>query len=107
MPSKHAPRLRNALFTHFRTEVPIEKLEFMDYLVYQLEECPETRRTHYQGYAEFSQQMTLKKLQEWLPSVHFEKRFGNQAQAIAYCTKEDTRVDGPWEYGERPREEGN
>jgi hypothetical protein len=41
----------------------------------------------------------LRKLHEWLPSLHFEKRYGSQSEAIAYCSKEDTRVDGPWEYG--------
>lgn len=34
------------------------------------------------------------------PSAHIEPRRGTLAQAVDYCTKEDTRVDGPWHLGE-------
>lgn len=33
-------------------------------------------------------------------NAHFEPCRGTQAQNIAYCTKEDSRIDGPWRYGE-------
>ena len=28
---------------------------------------------------------------------------GQPKGAIEYCTKEDTRIDGPWSYGEKPQ----
>ena len=34
-------------------------------------------------------------------SVHWEVRRGSQKQAIDYCSKEDTKIAGPWEFGEK------
>lgn len=64
------------------------------YFVYQREQCPETGRHHYQGYIEFTKNLTVKQIQTLLakPKCHIEKRNGTQAQAIEYCTKEDSRV---------------
>ncbi len=31
---------------------------------------------------------------------HVEKRQSTHSQCKAYCTKEDTRVSGPWTYGD-------
>lgn len=44
---------------------------------------------------------TLKAMKKHDPSAHFEVvRRDNGASA--YCMKEETRVDGPWEFGKRP-----
>lgn len=32
--------------------------------------------------------------------MHLQPRFATQAEAIRYCMKTDTRVDGPWEAGQ-------
>lgn len=40
-------------------------------------------------------------LQKVDKQVHYEKvKFDNGADR--YCMKEDTRVEGPWEFGEKP-----
>jgi len=75
------------------------------YVIYQLERCPETNRLHYQGYIEFVKQqnkrfVTLQEQLEGLETAHFERRRGTREQAIAYCSKADTKVDGPYIYGE-------
>ena len=36
--------------------------------------------------------------------AHWEKRKGTHVQAKAYCSKEETRVEGPWERGEEPQQ---
>lgn len=77
--------------------------QHLRYMVYQLEECPTTGRIHYQGYAEFTLSLAMSTVKSALgdPAVHLEGRRGSQADAIAYCTKEDTRLPGtePFEYG--------
>lgn len=36
--------------------------------------------------------------------AHLEKRMGNHEQAKNYCSKLDTRVEGPWEFGSEPNQ---
>ncbi len=56
---------------------------------YGREECPETKRKHWQGYMEFSKNMSLRMLKKTFPkAIHWERRQGSQAQAIAYCQKD-------------------
>ncbi len=66
------------------------------YVVYQLE-VGRDGTPHYQGYIEFYFARTIIDIRhqfDWFQSAHFEVRKGTQTQAIAYCTKEDTRVPG-------------
>jgi len=57
---------------------------------------------HYQGYMEFSGQKSLLQLKAMpgLETAHFERRKGSQKQAIDYCRKSETMVDGPYVFGE-------
>ncbi len=87
-------RYRAVVFTHNN---PTEALMFnedqMEYLVYQ-EEIAASGTYHFQGYCEFKKQMSLNPAKLLLggATVHIEPRRGTQAQAIAYCKKEDTRI---------------
>jgi len=70
------------------------------YCVYQLEEGEE-QTPHFQGYCEFDNAKTLgamKKL-EGLERAHFRASDGTAEQNLAYCTKEEGRLDGPWVFG--------
>lgn len=73
--------------------------ELLKYAVWQLEEAPETKKKHYQGYMELKKTMRIAALKKIWPTIHFEKREGTQEQAINYCKKTETRLDGPWEFG--------
>lgn len=75
------------LFTHYPDFV---------YLVFQ---CEQVTTKHYQGYVEFAKLKRLSQLKKLHPAIHWERRKGNQVQAIAYCKKEDSRFAGPWEFG--------
>ena len=76
----------------------------MEYLVYQ-EEVGASGTYHFQGYCEFTNRVRMSVVKDLLggPTVHIEVRRGTQDQAIAYSTKDDTRVAHtiPYEYGQR------
>lgn len=69
------------------------------YAVCQLERG-EQGTLHLQGYCSFGRPVRLGFLRELLPRAHWEVARGNEEQCNAYCTKEETRVDGPWTFGE-------
>lgn len=62
-------------------------------------ECVTT--PHLQGYIEFKRFVKLGGVKKKLPTAHLEPRRGTQAEAIAYVNKEDTRIAGPWVWGEK------
>lgn len=68
------------------------------FLTFQREKG-ETGTVHFQGYVELARPKGLRQLKEANSQFHWEKRRGNQAQAIAYSNKEDTRLEGPWSFG--------
>lgn len=76
------------------------------YAVWQGEIAPETKKFHYQIYAEFNKKMTYKQIQKAVGcNVHIKKATNtddSRARCRAYCMKEDTRADGcePTEIGQ-------
>ena len=71
----------------------------MSCLVYQLERG-ESGTHHYQGYCEFVRRVSPSTAKQSIgQNCHVERRRGTRAQAIAYAQKEDTRIDGPWTFG--------
>lgn len=78
------------------------------YIVWQLERGHEHERYHFQGYVTFTNSVSIGAVKRALgyDSAHLEPARGNDQQCVDYCTKEDTRVRGPWELGERDREQG-
>lgn len=72
------------------------------YVVWQKEKA-ESGLIHLQGYVVFNDRKRLSWLKQKCDNgAHFEPRRGNHDQAKAYSTKQETRVDGPWEAGEEP-----
>jgi Circovirus replication-associated protein len=78
------------------------------YAIWQLEKGTAGTK-HLQGYVEFSKPLSFKSIKGILGnSAHLEARRGTRDQARTYCRKEDTRVEGPWEFGEwRDKAQGN
>lgn len=106
-------RLRNGLFTlQVSSE---EQLRVLDpsqwphckYAIWQLEAAPTTGQLHLQGYAEFDSPVSLSTLRnlDGVENAHWEARRGSADQAREYCSKQETRVDGPWTFG-LPSEQG-
>lgn len=96
-------KMRNICFTINNPEEMLdpELWPTLKYCVYQ-HEVGEEGTDHFQGYAEFGAPYSLlwfKRL-AGLERAHIEVRRGTGAQAANYCTKEEGRLDGPWEWGE-------
>lgn len=71
------------------------------YAVWQREKG-ESGTEHLQGYVIFEKKLRLTTVKKFDRHAHWEARRGNHEQAKSYATKEDTRIDGPWECGEEP-----
>jgi hypothetical protein len=70
------------------------------YVCGQLEEGKEGTR-HIQFYLNFKEPVRLSALKKKCGKAHFDMvKVDNGADT--YCMKEDTRVAGPWEYGQKP-----
>mgnify|MGYP000532188901 CR=1 FL=1 len=99
--------MTNSLGRHFcftlnnplSTELNWNNLEKVRYAIWQLEKG-ETRQTlHLQGYVELDSPARTTYFRNVLPNAHLEIRRGSRDQARDYCRKEDSREQGPWEYG--------
>lgn len=77
--------------------------------VVQKEKCPDTGREHFQGFLELNAPMRFAGIKSLIrcDSSHLEKRKGTPLQAWEYCVKEESRVDGPWMYGDPPKGQGH
>lgn len=93
-------RVRNWVFTlnNPTGQIQWQQHERVTYASWQ-KESGENGVPHYQGYLELSAPSSLEQMKEILQKAHWEPRQGSQQQAITYCTKSETRIDGPWEYG--------
>lgn len=81
---------------------PTELLQMSDkfsYMVYQ-KERGESGTQHYQIYVQMPSSRALSTLRNLIPNTHWEIQRGTNEQARDYCMKQDTRIDGPWEFGE-------
>lgn len=70
--------------------------EVLSYLIMQKERCPTTLKIHWQGYCEFKDQLTLSQIKSIFDdnTLHIEPRRGTTLQAIEYCRKADTAIEG-------------
>nr|DAV51364.1 MAG TPA: Rep protein [Cressdnaviricota sp.] len=74
-----------------------------EYMIWQLEEG-EKKTQHIQGYICFTSQRHFTAVQKLFYKTngtkpHLEKRMGKHSEAKGYCSKMDTRLDGPYEVG--------
>jgi len=91
------------LYTSFEEDDVKFDESIMSYQVSQRERCPDTQRLHWQGYIEFKLRMRRSRVKIVLQDnkLHLENRKGTQADAIRYCTKNDTQVSAPIEQGSK------
>ncbi|AUM61916.1 Rep [uncultured virus] len=75
------------------------------YIVWQIE-SGENGTPHIQGYVCFSKQLRLNQVKEYFPRAHLEVARGKPEDNKKYCTKEEGRLEGPFEFGEMPEGQG-
>ncbi|AXH75335.1 MAG: putative viral replication protein [Cressdnaviricota sp.] len=72
----------------------------MSYMIYQLEKG-EAGTPHLQGYIAFKGRKRLAQVKDYLcAAAHAEPAKGSEEQNKIYCSKDDDRLEGPWEFGE-------
>lgn len=79
-----------------------DQWEHWAYLVWQ-KERGEAGTVHLQGLVCWGKPATLQFCKTQSPRAHWEIMRGTLEQAIKYCTKKETRVDGPWIRGHKPQ----
>ncbi|ATO87997.1 alpha V1 [Tomato leaf curl Virudhunagar alphasatellite] len=93
---------RNWCFTLFTYVLPLFSSlpDWANYLIFQEEECPDTKRKHIQGYVNLKRPQRFSFLKKKLPDgAHIEQCKGSASSNRDYCTKDATRTAGPWEFG--------
>nr|QEL50689.1 replication initiator protein [Okra leaf curl alphasatellite] len=82
---------------------PLFENTAVSYACWQEEESPTTKRRHLQGYLQCKGQRTLAQIKSIFGDLnpHLEKQRARKTdEARDYCMKEETRVSGPFEFGE-------
>lgn len=74
--------------------------EYMRGIVFQLERGGNSGYHHYQIYMEYAQHQRFSRVKtDFGTTAHIDIARGTRKQCFLYCTKEDTRVAGPWTAG--------
>ncbi len=78
-------------------------MDGIKYATWQLERS-DSGTPHLQGVVLFEKPCRLGTVKKCvcMEGAHWEAKKGTWDQAIGYCNKEDTRVEGPWTIGKRP-----
>jgi len=75
----------------------------MEYLILQVEKAPDTGKIHLQGYIALSKRTTLASMKKiYSAAAHWETARGTPQENKDYCSKSESRVAGPWEFGTLP-----
>lgn len=91
-------------FTSYKTEMNIDKTH-CKYYIYQRELNPETKNQHFQGFLILKRSQRRKKVKEIIndEKAHLEVCNGSDEDNIKYCSKTESRLTEPVEFGDRPK----
>ncbi len=79
--------------------------DVLTYAVHQYEKAPTTGTKHCQGYVILKKHQNRTWLIRHLFQAFWDIARGSAEQNTVYCSKDDSRLDGPWTYGEIPKSE--
>lgn len=92
--------INNPTETDEEMDLYLKSVEHIKYFIFQREKGHECETEHFQMYLVFSIGKRFSTLKKLFPRAHFEACKGTNVQCRDYCSKSDTRVSGPYEYGE-------
>jgi len=102
------PLSRNWLFTLNNPTNLDDPNRWLDRVVYCTWQLEQVETMHYQGYLQIGQPKSLDWVRTYInPRAHWAMRRGSHQQAKDYCRKEDSRLDGPWEFGQEVGSQGS
>lgn len=78
----------------------IQNLEHFKYCMFQREKGEETGTEHIQAFVIFNIGKRFSTIKKYFPRAHIEQSKGSNTQCRDYCSKSDTRISGPHEFGE-------
>jgi len=100
------PTAAEKLFFTGLEDVNVRTEYDIGFIAFQLEKAPETGTIHYQGYVQFTKKKRLPSVKSLISRrAHVEIARGTADECITYNTKEESRIEGPWQYGE-PKSQG-
>lgn len=78
------------------------------YMVWQKELSPTTKKEHLQGYVVLNSSMRMAGVKKLFSddTIHLEMSKGTDEENTAYCTKLETRIEGPWTWGSIEKKPG-
>ena len=77
------------------------------YFIFSVEKAPSTGKLHCQSYVRYGSAVALARVIKCIGGGahgHVELAKGDEDKNIEYCSKSDTHVCGPFEYGERAKQ---
>ena len=92
--------INNPEQTDEEMEKYIKDLEHFKYSIFQREKGHEKETEHFQIFIIFSIGKRFSTIKNYFPTAHIEQAEGSNVQCRDYCSKNDTRVSGPFEIGE-------
>ncbi len=81
-------------------------LESMRFFVFQVEKGGNCETTHLQGFFLFKGGKRFRTVKSFIPVAHFEECKSGVVENIEYCSKADTRVEGPFKWGSFDEDRG-
>lgn len=93
--NNQGPKTKDWCFTSFKDTLAEPILDGVQYFIAQKERCPDTGRTHWQGFVQFKLRSYRTRVQRLIAdnAAHCEVRRGSPSKAAEYCKKDDSRVD--------------
>lgn len=92
--------INNPIQSDEEFETFLKNLEHIKYFIFQREKGHKEETEHFQIFLVFTISKRFSTIKNLFPTAHIESANGSNIQCRDYCSKSDTRVSGPYEYGE-------